>query len=78
MQHAPLFAVLMLRFQRAHVLERAAESVLAQTCDDWELLVADDGSTDNTAALLLSLARDEPRLRWWRHPQPKRWRAMGC
>jgi len=64
----PLFSVLMPSFQRAHLLERAICSVLVQTCADWELLVADDGSTDDTAALLLSLTRDEPRVRWWRHP----------
>ena len=33
-------------------VERAIESVLKQTMDDWELLVIDDGSTDNTADVI--------------------------
>ncbi len=68
MDRLPLFSVLMPSFQRAAFVERAVHSVRAQTCTDWELLVADDGSTDDTAARLVALARDEPRLRWWRHP----------
>ena len=68
MSRLPLFSVLMPSFQRAGFVERAVRSVRAQTCADWELLIADDGSTDDTASRLVALSRDEPRLRWWRHP----------
>lgn len=42
-------------------LELALKSVFAQTEPDWELLLADDGSTDGCAALAASL--DDPRVR---------------
>lgn len=58
----------MASYQRAHLIERAVRSLTAQTHQDWELLVADDGSTDGTPAVLARLARAEPRLRFWRHP----------
>lgn len=38
----------------SHLLE-AIESILAQSFEDFELLVVDDGSTDNTLALAKSL-----------------------
>ncbi len=48
-------------YNRAHTLPRAIESVLAQDHADLELLVVDDGSTDDTASILAGY--DDPRLR---------------
>ena len=39
---------------RAHTLERLYRSLCAQTCQDFDWLVIDDGSTDGTAALIQS------------------------
>lgn len=39
-------------FNGEHCVIDAAKSVLAQTCQDWEWIVIDDGSTDATATLL--------------------------
>lgn len=35
-------------YNRAHLLPRALRSVEAQTCADWEIIVVDDGGSDNT------------------------------
>lgn len=48
----PLFTVYTPTYNRAHTLRRVFDSLLAQTCRDFEWLVIDDGSTDNTAELM--------------------------
>lgn len=39
-------------YNRAHTLPRTYESLLRQTCSDFEWLIIDDGSTDNTRELV--------------------------
>ncbi|WP_395737922.1 glycosyltransferase family 2 protein [Prosthecobacter sp.] len=48
----PLFTVYTPTFNRAHTLHRVFESLQAQTLRDFEWLVVDDGSTDDTADLM--------------------------
>jgi glycosyltransferase involved in cell wall biosynthesis len=54
-------------YNRSHYLAYAIASVLAQTYSNFELIVCDDGSQDNTPDLIASLSDD--RLRYLRHPQ---------
>ncbi|MRI58382.1 MAG: glycosyl transferase [Epsilonproteobacteria bacterium] len=48
---SPLFSVIIPVFNREGFIARAIESVLAQTFQDFELIVVDDGSTDQSAAI---------------------------
>jgi glycosyltransferase involved in cell wall biosynthesis len=54
-------SLIMATYNRASTLPRAIDSVLAQDYPDWELIVVDDGSTDDTAAVLA--AYSDPRIR---------------
>ena len=62
----PAVSVLLPTFNRAAYLDASVQSVLAQTLRDLELVVIDDGSTDDTAALLARVG--DPRLRVVRQP----------
>jgi glycosyltransferase involved in cell wall biosynthesis len=50
----PFFTVFIPTFNRAHTLGRALQSVAEQSFRDFEVLVVDDGSTDETARLVES------------------------
>lgn len=40
-------------YNRAHLIEQTLKSVLNQSCDDFEVLIIDDGSTDNTSEIVI-------------------------
>ncbi len=52
----------------ARTLPAALDSLLAQTCTDFEIIAVDDGSDDATWAVLCGYARRDPRLRPVRQP----------
>jgi glycosyltransferase involved in cell wall biosynthesis len=61
---APFFSVIVPVFNRAPVLGAALQSVLAQTCQDFEIVVIDDGSGDNPRAVVERIG--DPRIRFVR------------
>ncbi len=65
---APKVSVVIPTRNRAHCLGEAIDSILAQTFADWELLVADDGSQDDTGALVRRYCAQDSRLRYVRQP----------
>ena len=50
--HAPTVTGIIGTYNRAELLRDAIDSVLKQTCQDWELLVVDNGSTDQTRTVV--------------------------
>ncbi|HEX8159513.1 MAG TPA: glycosyltransferase family 2 protein [Solirubrobacteraceae bacterium] len=60
----PMISVILNTYNRAALLSRAVKSVLAQTHDDFELVVADDGSTDRTPAVVAEI--NDRRVRYVR------------
>ncbi len=60
----PEVSVIIPTYNRAHLLKRAIESVLRQSFDDFELIVVDDASPDNTPEVVESI--DDGRIRYVR------------
>ena len=65
---APLVSVVMAARDRADCIGAAIESVQRQSYANWELLVIDDGSTDDTAARVDAIAAADVRVRCLREP----------
>lgn len=59
----PEISVLMCAFNAQRYLAETMRSVLNQTFEDFELVVVDDGSTDETARILDTFAQSDPRVR---------------
>jgi glycosyltransferase involved in cell wall biosynthesis len=63
----PKVSVCIPTYNRPHYLTYAVNSVLQQTYSDFELIICDDGSTDNTPEIVSQF--NDSRLRYLRHPQ---------
>lgn len=59
----PYFTVVIPTYNRAKLVSRAIESVFNQSFSDFELIVVDDGSTDDTA-LVLEKYKADPRFKY--------------
>ncbi len=60
----PFFSVIIPVYNRAAALRDAIASVQAQTCQDFEIVVVDDGSRDDPAATVAAIG--DPRIRFFR------------
>src|ERR1700741_4506685 len=65
MTAAPTVSVVIPTYNRALLIRQAIDSVLRQTFSDFEIIVADDGSTDDTEAVVRSYG---DRIRYLRVP----------
>ena len=56
-------SIIMPAFNSAEFIAESIASVIAQSHQNWELLVVDDGSSDTTAAIVEELSREDPRIK---------------
>ena len=58
----PYFSIIIPSFNRAHILKRAIQGILEQIFRDFEIIIVDDGSTDNTWNTI-SKFKDHPNIK---------------
>jgi glycosyltransferase involved in cell wall biosynthesis len=58
----PLVSIVIPAFNRAHLIGETIQSVIDQTYQNWELIVVDDGSDDNTKDVVREFCDDRIRL----------------
>lgn len=63
----PAVSVVLSAFNRKKLISAAIESVLNQTIKNWELIIVDDGSSDDTFSAVNSCIREYENIRYLRH-----------
>lgn len=71
----PTVSVVMPTYNRAHLIQPVIHSILDQDYQDLELLIVDDGSSDNTEDLISELSQQDTRLQYLRLSQNC---GIGC
>lgn len=71
-ENVPFFSVLIPVFNGAQFIETCVNYILAQSFEDFELIICDDASTDNTFEILEQLAQKDSRIRILRHEKNQR------
>jgi glycosyltransferase involved in cell wall biosynthesis len=69
----PLVSACLLTYKRAAVLPRTLADLLGQTFRDFELIINDDHSPDDTEAVCREFERRDPRVRYCRNPRNLRY-----
>lgn len=60
----PFFSISIPTYNRAYILEETLQSILAQTFSNWEVIIVDDGSKDNTKEVAANLCAQDKRIRY--------------
>jgi glycosyltransferase involved in cell wall biosynthesis len=74
----PLVSIIIPTYNRAHLIGETLDSVLAQTYTNWECIVVDDDSTDNTNEVLQAYCNKDDRFKYFKRPDQKSKGANAC
>ena len=64
----PVFSIITATYNHENYILDCIRSVQAQTFPNWEMIIVNDGSTDNTASVITSAASADPRIKFYDQP----------
>ncbi len=76
-QAQPLVSVVIATYNMAQFLPQAIDSILAQTWENLEVIVVDDGSTDNTSEIMAAYS-EEPKVIYIKNKNQGQPKAKNC
>lgn len=62
----PFFSIIVTTYNRSHIIKKALDSLISQTEHDWEAIIVDDESTDDTFSQVLRYINTYPQIRYLR------------
>ncbi|GAA3779653.1 glycosyltransferase family 2 protein [Flavobacterium ginsengiterrae] len=65
----PLISIIIPTYNRAYIIEETLSSIGRQTYTNWECIIVDDGSTDNTEELLLNHIQKDNRFKYFKRSE---------
>lgn len=68
MQKQALVSIIIPTYNRAHLIGETLDSVLAQTYTNWECIIVDDGSSDNTDEVVGAYVKKDNRFKYYHRP----------
>ncbi len=76
--NSSLVSIIIPTYNRAHLIIDTLDSVLTQTYKEWECIVVDDGSTDNTKEVMGTYLKKDKRIQYYQRPKEKKKGANAC
>jgi glycosyltransferase involved in cell wall biosynthesis len=68
MKDQPLVSIIIPTYNRAHLIGETLDSVLVQTYQNWECIIVDDGSSDNTDEVVSEYVKKDSRFKYFHRP----------
>jgi glycosyltransferase involved in cell wall biosynthesis len=65
----PLVSIIIPTYNRAHLIKETLDSIVAQTYENWECIIVDDESTDDTENIVNEYIKNDSRFQF--HHRPK-------
>jgi glycosyltransferase involved in cell wall biosynthesis len=62
--HQPFYSIIIATYNRSKLLRTALDSLISQTEDDWEAIIVDDGSTDDTYQKVSPYLKSYPNIKY--------------
>lgn len=62
-------SIILPTYNRSNLLESCIDSIIDQSFSNWELIISDDGSTDNTASVIKNLSKKDKRIKYNINPK---------
>jgi glycosyltransferase involved in cell wall biosynthesis len=69
--NSPKVSIILPTYNRAHIIEKAIQSVLNQTYQDFEIIIIDDGSKDDTKKIIRGFQEKDNRIKYIRFEENK-------